>query len=142
MATPQHIEDFRRNAERQKKEQTSFGNVLATLTYSILVFLVLVTGLAGYGGYMLFKKIELQRTTLAELDRRYEAEVVALKEDLSRTQGQLSKQNDTINAQQEQISRLRAAIDKVNADQFRNYSSLKAQVDQLQSRTPGSVPTR
>jgi len=132
--TPQHIDDFRRNAERQKKEQQSFGNVLATVTYSILVAFILVTGLAGYGGYILFKKVELQRMTLAELDRRYEAEVVGLKEDLARSHAETAKLGDVVTAQQEQIARLRAAIDKVNAEQFRNYSALKAQVDQLEAQ--------
>ncbi len=136
--TPQHIDDFRRNAERQKKEQQSFGNVLATVTYSILVAFILATGLAGYGGYILFKKIELQRMTLAELDRRYEAEVVGLKEDLARSHAETAKLGDVVTAQQEQIARLRAAIDKVNAEQFRNYSALKAQVDQLEAQSrPG-----
>ena len=133
--TPQHIDDFRRNAERQKKEQKSFGNVLATVTYSILVAFILATFLAGYGGYVLFKKIETQRMSLAALDSRYAAEVMGLKEDLSRTHGEVSKLNETIAAQQEQIARLRAAIDRVNAEQFRNYSALKAQVEQLQARS-------
>ncbi len=60
MAIPPNLDDFRRNTERQSREQKSFGNVLATITYSILVAFILVTALAGYGGYILFQRIKLQ----------------------------------------------------------------------------------
>jgi len=137
MAHSPNLEDFRRNADRQSREQKSFGNVLATITYSILVAFILVTALAGYGGYILFQRIKLQSQSIAELDRRYEAEVVGLKEDQNRAHDEIERVSDDLARQQEQISRLRAVDDKLTSDLAAEHAAnatLKAQLDQFTGR--------
>ncbi len=134
MAHSPNLEDFRRNADRQSREQKSFGNVLATITYSILVAFILVTGLAAYGGYILFQRIKLQSESIAELDRRYEAEVVGLKEDQNRAHDEIERISDDLARQQEQIARLRAIDDKLTSDLAAEHSAnatLKARLDQI-----------
>lgn len=134
MATPQTIDDFRRNTDRQSREQKSFGNVLATVTYSILVAFILVTGLASYGGYVLFEKIRLQGQSIVDIDNRYSAEVVGLKEDLSRSHAEMQRIGDEVTRQQDQIDHLRVALDKANTDlatRTRDLAALKTEVDLL-----------
>jgi hypothetical protein len=141
MPTPHTIDDFRRNAERQSKEQKTFGNVLATITYSILIAFVLVTALAGYGGYILLKRIRTQETSLAELDHRYEAELVATKEDLKRTSNFAQQLQGDLARQQEQISRLGALAAKSNSDLVaarKDIATLQNQMSQVRSTNAGA----
>ena len=138
MPTPQSMDDFRRNADRQSQEQKSFGNVLTTITYTLLAAFVLVTALAGYGASTLFKRVNIQGASIAEIDKRYEAEVLSLKEDLKRSDAEIHRISDDLTRQQDQISRLRALADKTTNDlaaekagRAHDEGVLRSQIEQL-----------
>lgn len=126
MPTPQNIEDFRRNAERQSREQQSFGNVLATVTYSILIAFILVTGLAAYGEYILFGRVKAQSQSLVAINKRYDAEVIGLKEDLTRSHAEVQRLSDDVERQQEELTRLRAVADRLAADLASDHKDLQS----------------
>jgi hypothetical protein len=143
MPTPQSMDDFRRNADRQSQEQKSFGNVLTTITYTILVAFILVTALAGYGASILFKRVNTQGASIAEIDKRYEAEVLSLKEDLKRSDAEIHRISDDLARQQDQISRLRALADKTTNDlaaekagRAHDEAALRSQIEQLGGGNP------
>ncbi len=139
---PSTITDFKRNVDQQKKEQKSFGNVLATITYGILIFLILVTGLAGYGAYQFWLRLNDQATTIASLDQKYDADVTGINEDLKRSKEEIEKIDADLARQQEQISVLRATLDKAvydaradRAAHARDVAALQKRVGDLENRT-------
>lgn len=113
---PTTITDFKRNVDQQKREQTSFGNVLTTITYVVLIGLILVTALAGFGGYQVWQRLNDQAYTIGTLDQKYEAAVLNVTEDLKRKQIELDKIAGQLSRQQEQVSVLRATLDKTIAE--------------------------
>ncbi len=138
---PSTITDFKRNIDQQKKEQRSFSNVLVTITYVVLIGLILVTGLAGYGARVFYLRLNQQANTLNELDRKYEAAVIDLNEDLKRSRSEIDKVNGQLARQQEQISVLRSSLDKAlidarsdRASNAREIASLLKQISDLEAR--------
>ena len=76
------ISEFRRNAERQRREQQSTSTLLSTTAYIFLGSLVLVAALAGFGGYTLWKQIKNQSVTITQLEAKFDGQVSALNQEL------------------------------------------------------------
>lgn len=133
--------DFRRNAERQSREQRSFSTILSSAAYALFFSILLVAILAGWGGYILWKQIENQSVTVAQLDAKYAAETASLKEDLERTHDQLDKTAALASKQQEQIIRLSSNLEETSSSlraerqsRTRETAELRAQIKSLQHR--------
>jgi hypothetical protein len=73
------INDFRRNADRQRREQRSVNSLLSGVAYALIGGILLVGILAGFGGYVLWKQIENQSVTVAQLNAKIDEQVAQLK---------------------------------------------------------------
>ncbi|MDZ4788293.1 MAG: hypothetical protein SH807_05060 [Blastochloris sp.] len=83
------------NLQRQIKEQKAVGTVLNSVALVLICGVLLVTALAGMGGYVLWKQIQGQSASLAILDQNtkdrlfdLKAELVASDMDTNKTLGQ------------------------------------------------------
>jgi hypothetical protein len=113
--TPPTVSDYRKNVERQTRDQKSFDSLLATVGYSLLAAILLVAGLAGYGGYVIWQQVQNQASTVRQLDAKYQQETALLRESLVNKQADIDKLNDLVKRQQESSNRLKAAMDETTA---------------------------
>jgi len=140
--------DYRANMERQAREQKSVGNILNYVVYGLIGFFVIGALLAGYGTKVIFDRLNDQSATVSDLDARYaaankdlNAKLAATQETLIQTQAQITRQQDLIVKQQEELNRLIAATSD-NASALRGEkqaraqetASLRAQVRDLENR--------
>jgi hypothetical protein len=139
---PSTITDFKRNVDQQKKEQKSFNNVLSTITYVVLIGLILVTGLAGYGAHQFWMRLNDQATSITTLDQKLDTAVLGINEDLHRTKAELEKTTAEISHQQEEISILRSSLDKLQTDakadraaRARENAALQKRLADLENRS-------
>lgn len=84
------------------------NTLLSGMAYILIGAILLVASMAGYGGWMLWKQIQFQRVTVAQLDTKYEAEVKELRETNAQLQSLLEKQDAFLRKQQGQINTLTA----------------------------------
>ncbi len=83
-------------------------------------FFVIGAGLAGYGAYVIFKQLHDQSATVSELDSRYAAankdlncaSSPPLRTPSRQAQAQITRQQDLIVKQQEELNRLIAATER------------------------------
>jgi uncharacterized protein HemX len=135
LSTPT-ISDFRKNTEKQAREQKSFDSILSTIAYSLIAGLVLVAGLAGFGGYVLYKQIQQQSVTVAQLDDKYRITTQALQTSLEDANKDITSLNDTLAKQRAQISKLTAASEEALAslrDEKQSRADLLKRVKTLES---------
>jgi hypothetical protein len=123
--TPPNVNDFRRNAERQAREQKSATALLSGVAYSIIGGIVFVALLAGFGGYVLWKQIKNQSVTVAQIEAKFDGEVRVLQENLHRTQEELAVQQALLKQQQETTNRL-AALSEETASALRTERAIRA----------------
>lgn len=116
------VSDFRKNAERQAKEQHAVGNVLTWVGYAALGAVLLFVALAGFGGYTLKKMIDSQSVSIKQLDERYsdqlakqQADLAQLRADTDRLSDQLAATANLMAKQQEQLKRTAASADDSSA---------------------------
>lgn len=128
---PPTVSDFRKNAERQAKEQRAVGSVLQWVGFSLLGGLLLVASIAGFGGYTLYKMINAQSVTVAQLDASYkdqfakqQASLDELRAESDKLTEQLAATANLMAKQQEQLKRTAAAADD-------SASQLKARTREL-----------
>jgi hypothetical protein len=114
---PSITSDYRANVERQSREQKSVGSILSYVVYGLIAFFVLAAALAGYGGYVLSQRISDQSVTVNQLDTKYAsankeliAKLATTQDTLNQAQAQITRENDLIVKQQDELNRLIAAI--------------------------------
>jgi len=117
--------DYRANVERQSREQKSVGNILSYIVYGFIAMFVIVVGLAGYGANVIFKQLHDQSVTVTDLDSRYAAANKDLNTKLATTQETLTAAQAQISRQQELIIRQQEDLDKLIAATTDNASALK-----------------
>ncbi len=141
--------DYRANVERQSREQKSVGNILVYFVYGLIAVFVISGGLAIYGSVIIFDKLHDQSATLSDLDTKYAAKVSALttqltttQDTLAQAQAQITRQQDLINKQQEDLNRLIAGLtDDANAiksekqTRAQETATLRARLRDLEYRT-------
>ena len=103
------MSDFRRNAERQSREQQSTGSILSGIAYALLASILIVASLASFGGYVMWRQIKSQATTVAQLSDKLNAEVTTLREEAVESR---KISDETVRRQQEQVNRLNAALEQ------------------------------
>jgi len=148
-ARPSPNIDYRANVERQTREQKSVGNILSYVVYALIAFFVISAVLAAYGADVIFKRLDDQSTTVAELDQHYakltddlNAKLAATQDTLTQAQAQIARQQDLIVKQQEELNRLIAAtndnssaIQQEKETRAEAEASLRARVKDLEYRT-------
>jgi hypothetical protein len=113
--TPPSINDFKRNAERQTREQRTAGSLLSIIVWVVVGGLFLVAGLAAYGGYVLSSQIKNQAVTVQQLQAKTEQDNADLREDLNRTRSALADVVNAVNKQQDRLNRLSVSLEETQA---------------------------
>lgn len=125
------MSDFRRNTERQAREQENMGTLLSGVAYALIGGILLVATLAGFGGYILWRQIQNNATTVAQVDEKYSKEVAMLQDSNKALADQLDGMS---RKQQEQVNRLAAALDAQRAESKTDRLNRDRQVTTLQQR--------
>jgi len=136
------VSDFRKNAERQAKEQHAVGNVLSWVGYTLVGGFVLFVALAAFGGYTLKQMIDSQSVSIAQLDAKYNDQLTKHQADLEQLRADAAKLSDQLAAtanlmakQQEQLKRTAASADDSSAilkARTRELSELRDRVRRLE----------
>jgi len=149
-ARPSTTSDYRANIDRQSREQKSVGSILSYVVYGLIAFFVIGAALAGYGGYVLSERIHDQSVTVSDIDSRYaaankdlNAKLAATQDALTQAQAQISRQNDLIVKQQDDLNRIIAATNDLTkalasekSMRAQENSSLRARVRDLEYEKP------
>lgn len=109
------ISDFRRNADRQRREQRTTTTILSSAASLLIGSIILVAVLAGFGGYVLWKQIQSQSVTVAQLDSRLSESVTALANDAADTKRALEEQMAVNQQLQDRISKLATQNDRLSS---------------------------
>jgi len=128
------ISEFRRNAERQKREQESVGRFLSIIVYSLLGGVLLIAVLAGFGGYNLWKRINDQAVTVAQLDSKYNQQVGELKQELEQAKKIIAEQSALNQQQQDKIGRIASLAERLSAGLREEKDGRNREVAGLQRR--------
>lgn len=122
--------DFRRNAERQVREQQATGSILSGIAYALLAAIILVASLSAFGGYVMWRQIQNNATTVTQLNDKLNAEVAALREEAV----EVRRANDeVIKRQQEQVNRLTSALEQQRGAFVAEQKRRDAQIQSLQT---------
>jgi uncharacterized protein HemX len=113
------ISDFRRNTDRQRREQRAATNLLSGVAYIFLGGLVLLAVLAGFGGYVLWKQIKNQSVTVAQLNAKVDQQDTELSQRIEQIREEIKAQAEaqaaTDQQQQDRIGKLASLQEKVAA---------------------------
>jgi hypothetical protein len=113
------ISDFRRNTDRQRREQKAATSLLSGVAYAFLGSLILLAVLAGFGGYVLWKQIKSQSVTVAQLNAKVDQQDTQLSQRIEQLQQELKTEAEaqaaTAQQQQEKIGRLASLQEKAGA---------------------------
>lgn len=83
--------------DRQIKEQKSVGNVLNGMALALVCGTLLVTALAGTGGYVLWKQLQNQSASLSLLEQNTKDRMFDLKAELVASDTDLNKSLEQAN---------------------------------------------
>ena len=104
---PNPVIDYRKNVQRQVREQKKVGSALGTLAYGALGLLIVFGVLASYGAYVIFGELRMQKATAQQIQQKLTGQIEALQANLMQTQTALethSKQsNEMLVALQEKL---------------------------------------
>jgi hypothetical protein len=110
------ISDFRRNTDRQRREQKAASTLLSGVAYAFLGGLLLLAVLAGFGGYVLWKQIQNQSVTVAQLNAKVDQQDIQLSQRIEQLQQEIKTEAEAQAAveqqQQEKIGKLMALQEK------------------------------
>ncbi len=125
------MSDFRRNAERQSKEQKATGNILSGIAYALLAVILMVASLSAFGGYVMWRQIQSQATTVAQLSDKLNNEVAVLREESA-----IAKKNadDNFRRQQEILNKTTASLEQQRASFFAEQKRKDREIQALQGR--------
>lgn len=85
------------NMDRQIKEQKTVGNVLNSMALALVCGTLLVTALAGTGGYVLWKQLQNQSASLSLLEQNTKDRMFDLKAELVASDTDLNKSLEQAN---------------------------------------------
>ena len=112
-----------RSIERQIKEQNTVNNVLNGIAVAVICGIVLVAGLAGTGGYVLWKQIQNQSASISLLEENTKDRMADLQKDLSSRQTELSKNLEQTN---QRLMTLTAQFESYRTDSQQSLAELKS----------------
>jgi len=125
------MSDFRRNAERQSKEQKVTGNILSGIAYALLAVILIVASLSGFGGYVMWRQIQSQATTVAQLSDKLNNEVAVLREESAITK---KNANENFRRQQEILNKTTVALEQQRASFLAEQKKKDREILSLQGR--------
>lgn len=117
---------YQQNVQRQAKEQKAVGSVLSSAAIILAAFILIVGILAGFGGWVLWRAIQNQSTTVAQLQTKMENEVILLKTTIKEDEVVLETLTNQARVQKEQSAALGNQIDDLRS-QFKKSAVADAQ---------------
>ncbi|MEO0453445.1 MAG: hypothetical protein AAFY98_04835 [Verrucomicrobiota bacterium] len=103
------------SVRRQVKEQNTFNTLLSGAALSLISAILVVAGLAGLGGYVLYKQLEDQSATVAILEQNTKMRFYEMETDLI--------QRDTELARNVEQTNLRLMEMTASFEQYRNETT-------------------
>ncbi len=125
------MSDFRRNAERQSKEQKATGNILSGIAYALLAVILIVASLSAFGGYVMWRQIQSQATTVAQLSDKLNNEVAVLREESAITK---KNADENFRRQQEILNKTTVALEQQRASFLAEQKKKDREILSLQGR--------
>lgn len=125
---------FQQNVARQSREQRAVGSLLSGVAIAIIMAILLVAGLAAYGGYILSQQIKQQSATVAQLDAKTTANFDLLSRGLKDTATAVDGLNTQIQAQKQLIQSLQSQLESVRSQAGKDRASLDSRFKKLDVR--------
>jgi hypothetical protein len=122
-----HTTDFRDNVRRQASEQKSIGRILTLISISFATLIIASFALAGYGGYVMWNRLNEQSSTLVDVENKFNSRISTLQSSIDRLQIELhrtQKYSDELTRQNQELTR-------ALREQQEMARRTKAQVDTL-----------
>ncbi len=144
LSPPPTINDFRKNADRQRREQKSVTNLFSGIAYALIGGILLVAILAGFGGYILWRQIQNQAVTVAQVNSKLDAQVNALKAEQEQFKKFAADQSAFDLEVKEKLVKISAATDRVSMGlrderdaRARDVAALQKRLNRLEGRKAG-----
>lgn len=114
--------NVKQNIDRQRREQQAVGTLLSGAALTVVISVVVVVCLAGFGGYVIYKEFHKQSVAITTLSARVEQELAQIKDDNKAANQRFQIVQDEANLkinslqarsedQEETIRRLSAALE-------------------------------
>ncbi|MCC7519194.1 MAG: hypothetical protein IT578_08425 [Verrucomicrobiae bacterium] len=132
--SPSSFSQYQENVKRQSREQKLFGTFLNFFGYVLLAAILLVAGLAAYGGYTLSRQIQQQSLTISEMETRFNAQVASLSDALKQARDATDALEGVTQAQKQQITWLSAQLTEVRAQSKKDRDALQSRLQRVESR--------
>ncbi len=133
MANPS-FSQYQQNVLRQSREQKAVGSLLSGVAIVLVIMILLVAGLAGYGTWFLWKQIQQQSVSVDQIDSKFTAEVQNLKTSLKETVAVVDELTSLIQTQKQQIASLQSQLEENKKQMARDRSTTQAQLKKLENR--------
>jgi len=136
---------FQQNVQRQSREQKAVGSLLSGVAITLILGILLVAGLAGYGGYILSQQIKQQSSTISQLESRMNANFELLQTSLRETAGAMDTLNSQTQAQKQTIQSLQSQLETIRTQVGRDRAAADARLKKIDVRLldiERELPTR
>jgi uncharacterized protein HemX len=112
--------NVKRSVDRQRKEQRAVASILSGVGLVLLLIIGGCAGLAGFGGFVLWKQIQRQSVTVDQMEQRLNKEIASLQarnaeltSGLESAGAQLAKQLSLLEQAKSQLNRQEKDVDTV-----------------------------
>jgi len=122
------------NIQRQAREQRAVGQILSGAALVFIGLILLVGGLAGYGGWLLYNQIVDQTVHVVHLDAKFSQDVFDLKRGLQATATTVDNLTNQTRAQKEQIGWLQNQLEDVRNQIKKDRAALETRIKRLENR--------
>ena len=147
LSPPPTINEFRKNADRQRREQKSVTSLFSGIAYALIGGILLVAILAGFGGYILWKQIQDQAVTVSQVNAKLDAQVAALKAEQEQFKKFAADQSAFDLEVKEKLVKISAAGERVAASlrdekeaRVRDIAALQKRLNRLEGRRAAMTP--
>lgn len=142
---PSGTPDYRRNVQRQVREQRAVGSILGIVVTLIALILLAGLGFAGYGAYILSQDLGAQKVSTSQMRSALRGDIDQLQATLDKARKDLRIIQDALIDQQEDTARLADSVgfrldklqDAVNEEQRARQSEtllLRRRASELEQR--------
>jgi uncharacterized protein HemX len=112
--------NVKKSVDRQRKEQRAVASILSGVGLVLLLIIGGCAGLAGFGGFVLWKQIQRQSVTVDQMEQRLNKEIASLQSrnaeltsGLESAGAQLAKQLSLLEQAKSQLNRQEKDVDTV-----------------------------
>jgi uncharacterized protein HemX len=126
--------NVKRSIDRQRKEQRAVTSILSGVGLGLLLIIVGCATLSAFGGYVLWKQIQQQSVTVAQMEQKINKDLA----DLQARDAELASGLESAGAQlAKQLSSLEQIKSQVNRHD-KDVSTLKQRLSMIEGDSGGS----